>query len=288
MPVVPYQSAAPGTIWVGEKAIGLEPRTNAMAQNTVPSPLPSPAEAEAVVGRLVRDGYDFVAGDAMGRLVSAAGGTDWDGYARSWDDLGPDRFMADGGTYRKRRFACFSASEGGLALKAPQPHFQTRENNPLNGCVARVFEPVRDEIAFHPVNRAVLATCLRLFGEAAGPIGRPRTWHVEMHQFRIEARPGTAGKPTPEGLHRDGVDWVLVLMVRRENVGDGVSTIADAQRRPLATALLAEPLDASLVDDHRVFHGVSPIRALDPARPAWRDVLVLTFGADDAARVREA
>ena len=235
---------------------------------------------DAVVSRLVRDGYDFVAGDAMRRMVEAAGGADWEGYARSWDDLGPDRFMADGGTYRKRRFACFSATASGLAAKPPQPHFQTRENNPLNGGVARTFDPVRPDIALHPTNRAVLAACQRLFAAATPAARRPAAWHVEMHQFRIEARPGALGQPTPEGLHRDGVDWVLVAMVRRENVRDGVSTVADAARRPLRAETLSEPLDASLVDDARVFHGVSPIAAVDPSRPAFRDVLVMTFRAE--------
>jgi hypothetical protein len=32
-----------------------------------------------------------------------------------------------------------------------------------------------------------------------------------------------------------------------------------------------------LGDDRRTLHGVSPIRPLDPTRPARRDVLVITF-----------
>jgi hypothetical protein len=34
-----------------------------------------------------------------------------------------------------------------------------------------------------------------------------------------------------------------------------------------------------LLDDARVRHGVSPIQAIDPARPALRDVLVVTLAA---------
>ena len=253
-----------------------------MSQILAPPPA-APDDAAIAVRHLARDGFGFVAGAAMRRIVEAAGGSDWDGYAASWADLAPDRFMADGGTYRKRRFACFAATAGGLTPKPAQPHFQTRDNNPLNGGVARLFEPVRDTIAFHPMNRAVMAACLHVFAAATPAERRPAAWHVEMHQFRIEARPGESGRPTPEGLHRDGVDWVLVMMVRRENVADGASTIADAERRPLRTETLTDPFDASLVDDHRVLHGVSPVTPLDPGRPAFRDVLVVTFRAEAAA-----
>jgi hypothetical protein len=102
-------------------------------------------------------------------------------------------------------------------------------------------------------------------------------WHVEVHQFRIEARPGEAGRPTPEGMHQDGVDWVLVLMVGRVNIAEGETSIHALDRKLLGSFTLREPLDSALVDDHRVFHGVTPVQPLDPALPAHRDVLVVTF-----------
>jgi hypothetical protein len=106
---------------------------------------------------------------------------------------------------------------------------------------------------------------------------RPAAWHVEMHQFRIETRAGQEGRPTPEGMHRDGVDWVLVLMVRRENVASGETTIYDLVKRPLGSFTLTAPLDSALVDDSRVYHGVTAVMPLDPRYPAYRDVLVVTF-----------
>ena len=37
------------------------------------------------------------------------------------------------------------------------------------------------------------------------------------------------------------------------------------------------PLDAAIVDDSRVYHGVTPVEPLDPTKPAHRDVFVVTF-----------
>jgi hypothetical protein len=78
-------------------------------------------------------------------------------------------------------------------------------------------------------------------------------------------------------MHRDGVDWVLVLLVRRVDVQSGETTIADQRRRVVGSFTLTDPLDAAVTDDNRVYHGVTPVTPLDPARPGHRDVLVVTF-----------
>ena len=44
---------------------------------------------------------------------------------------------------------------------------------------------------------------------------------------------------------------------------------------------LATPGDSILIDDRRILHGVTEIHAIDPARAAWRDALVVTFVARD-------
>ena len=43
---------------------------------------------------------------------------------------------------------------------------------------------------------------------------------------------------------------------------------------------LAATFDAALVDDARVCHGVTPVQAVDPQASAHRDVLVVTFRAE--------
>jgi hypothetical protein len=224
-----------------------------------------------------RDGYAFIRAPAMRALLDAAGLSDWDGFAASWNDLGVDMYMADGGRYRRRRFACYRATPEAITRKPHQPHYQSRDYNPLNGGIERWFEPVTDAIGAHPATRTILAACRALFDLLTPAAIRPVAWHVEIHQFRIEARPGQAGKPTPEGMHRDGVDWVLVLLVDRVNIASGETTIADLAQTPLGSFTLSDPLDAAVTDDNRVFHGVTPVTPLDPARPAYRDVLVVTF-----------
>ena len=201
--------------------------------------------------------------------------SDWQAFSDSWEQLPLDLYMADHGRYRRRRHAVFAADEDGAISRQPhQAHYQTLDYNPLNGGVERWFEAIDERLGDGPSMRAILAFCLQLFGRLAG---LKSAWHVEAHQFRIEAAVGQSGLPTPEGMHRDGVDYVLVLLVRRCNINSGTTMIGTTEGGFFSSFTLTEAFDAALVDDHRVYHGVTPVEPLDPAEPAYRDVLVVSF-----------
>jgi hypothetical protein len=235
---------------------------------------------DRLAAAMAADGFAFTRG-AKSRAIFAKCGSlaDWQEFAGSWDDLGLDTYMADGGRYRKRRHAAFGAvAAEPIHRKPDQPHYQSRDYNPLNGGIARWFDPVLPEVAAGPSMRTILATCRAQF-ERLVPT---RDWHIEVHQFRIEARGGEAGQPTPEGMHRDGVDYVLVLLIGRRNIQSGVTSIHGADGRDLGSFTLAEPFDGAWVDDHRVMHGVTPVEPIEPTRPGFRDVLVVTFRREAA------
>jgi hypothetical protein len=220
-------------------------------------------------------GFAFTDAATMRTLLTDAGLRQWETFAASWDDLGPDTYMADGGRYRKRRYAVFAISPDAIVRAPHQPHYQSRDYNQLNGGVQRWFAPITAAVAEGDALQAVLRLCRDIFGTLTPDAAL--AWHAEVHQFRIEARAGEQGRPTPEGMHRDGVDWVLVLLIARRNVASGETHIADLAGVPLGSFTLTTPMDAAWVDDSRVRHGVTPIEPLDPALPSYRDVLVVTF-----------
>jgi hypothetical protein len=227
---------------------------------------------------LKRDGFAFVAAEQMRALLESDEPlTDWPAFAASWDDLAIDDYLADHGRYRRRRHAVFSIpADGRILREAHQPHYQSRDYNRLYGGIERWFEPIAFDIGASASLHSILHFCTMLFGALAP--GVPR-WRAETHQFRIEARLDEPGQPTPEGVHRDGVDYVLVLLITRRNVASGTTTIFSSSQELLGSFTLAKTFDAALVDDSRVFHGVTPVEPLDPEQPAWRDVLVVTFEA---------
>ncbi|MEO8453115.1 MAG: 2OG-Fe dioxygenase family protein [Gemmatimonadota bacterium] len=233
---------------------------------------------EPILAGLAEPGYRAVPAAEMKELLGREALADWDPYAASWNDLGVDQFMADGGRYRRRRFGAFSVTADAIVRKPHQPHYQGRDYNQLNGGIDRWFDPITDPIAAHPVTHRILTLCRTAFAGASGRQA-PNAWDVEMHQFRIEPDATHEGKPTPEGMHRDGVDWVLVALVARHNVAGGVTAIGDQDQRPIGTMELHDPLDAVFLDDRRVWHGVTPLHASRPGEPAYRDALVVTFRA---------
>lgn len=201
----------------------------------------------------------------------------WQDFAVSWDDLPIDTYMADGGRYRRRRYAVFEIVDGKVHRAPHQPHYQSKSYNQLNGGLERWFDPIAAAIGTHPILQTLLQNLTELFERQHAGHAAPDAWHVEVHQFRIEATEGGQGQPTPEGAHRDGVDYAFVMMIGRRNVSSGVTEIFDSNSRSLGAFTLADPGDCVFLDDHRIFHGVTPIAPSDPMEMAIRDVLVITF-----------
>lgn len=200
-------------------------------------------------------------------------------FLDSWNSLEEDQYMADGGRYRKRRHAIFAThgSTGAPVLMPHQPHYQTLDYNSMNGGIARYFAPILVDLLNSRTLSALLGFGNRLFSRISGN----HAWHIELHQFRIEARDGQKGNPTPEGVHRDGVEFVIVVMIKRVNIESGATRIFNQDNQLLGEFTLLNTFDMAIVNDKKVYHGVTPITQLDPDEEAYRDVLVITFRRKD-------
>ena len=238
--------------------------------------------ASPLLNEMRLDGFAFAPADTMRPLLASSGGlSDWSDFADSWNQLGPDPYLAAKGRARRRRHATFSAVAHGAVTPEPhQAHFQSLQYNALQGDIERWFEPITEAVMHGNTLRSILDFCRAFFGSLAPTVAR---WHIEVHQFRIEATANAAGEPTPEGSHRDGVDYVLVLLVNRRNIASGTTTIHAPDGRLLGDFTLTHPLDAALIHDPSVFHGVTPVLPLVADEPASRDVLVVTFRASPVA-----
>lgn len=184
--------------------------------------------------------------------------------------------MADGGRYRRRSHATFSMTPDRIEINAQRPHYQSRESNTLNGGVDRWFDIVSMEVSDGAVITEILGVCRSLLGRLEAR-SASESLFVEMHQFRTEPSPLGTAKPTPEGMHRDGVNWVCIFLVDKLNIKYGTTRIANNNGLCVGRVNLDHALDAVFIDDRRVKHYVTPIRRIISPSPGHRDVLVLTF-----------
>lgn len=193
-----------------------------------------------------------------------------------WDHLPPDDYLRDGGRYRSRRHSCFiqEVGSGALVLAPHRAHWQSTDYNALHGGIDRWFEPLETSLIADPAWTRLVAAIGALFAVAAGGAAGSERWYIEAHQFRIDASNGV-GRPTPEGAHRDGVDFVAVIVVNRRDVKGGETRVFQADG-PLGMRFeITQPWSALLLDDVRMMHETTPIQPTGPV--AVRDTLVLTY-----------
>ncbi|MGW0537432.1 2OG-Fe dioxygenase family protein [Streptomyces sp. NPDC003032] len=229
------------------------------------------AAREAVAGR----GWHLMPPAAASQCVSA-GSSVWERFAAHWEDLVTDPYAAEKGTRRLRRYGQFLLSRGGeVAPLGHQAFVQPEDSNPLYVGVERRFEPLTEAFRAEPV----LYALIRLLGDVAWGMDDTAEWIVRVHPFRVIAQADNLAQPTPEGRHKDGVDLVSSLLICRENVTGGRSTVYDADGHEIAATTLSQPGTLLLSDDRATWHAVSPVRPQDTGRPGHRDVLVTTLTA---------
>ena len=230
-------------------------------------PLPSLDEVLRARGYVVLGAADVA---ALAGVAPAA----LQALVPSWDDLRLDEYLKGGGPYRRRRHACFVVEGDALRQVPHRMHWQPVEYNALHGGMERWFEPVAPVTVAQPAWPALVHALARACSRQRPAVAR---WHVEAHQFRIDTSDGL-GRPTPEGAHRDGVDFVAVLLVARHAIKGGETRVFAANGPDGQRFTLDEPWSLLLMDDARVIHESTPIQPLD-ASGGHRDTLVLTFRA---------
>jgi hypothetical protein len=172
-------------------------------------------------------------------------------------------------------------------------------------------EFVEAEPAF--LQSKTLHSVWRLIRQLVLANGKKGTPYVSgCHQFRIIKRPdnleelgpfGTvSNSPTPEGVHQDGADLVLVMFVNSSNMAPGSAesrlydlsqdsgmldheqSLKARQETCLFEHNLTVPFESLIIHDRKVKHDNRPLESKESSADAYRDVLVVwarEFNKDD-------
>lgn len=235
---------------------------------TPPLPYLDPSQLTAAL----RDtGYALLRPDDVA-LLAGCSLPDLATLVPSWDRLELDDYLKDGGRYRRRRHSCFIDDGASLAQTPHRAHWQPVEYNALHGGMHRLFAPMEAATVANPAWERLL----RALGAACSAVTPAHPWFVEAHQFRIDTADGI-GRPTPEGAHRDGVNFVAVIMIGRHGIKGGETRVFDADGPAGQRFTMTEPWTLLLLDDAAVIHESTPIQPL--GEHGYRDTLVLTWRA---------
>jgi hypothetical protein len=187
----------------------------------------------------------------------------------SYDDCPVDPFMGNGTRYK--RFAQYrlswDAAAGWQFERLEHRAYTTfRKFNSVAGGIRRDYEPI-----------AVDFTPLIKLGAEGFPLDTSEAWQINVHQNRTRADGGRPGPLTPEGVHHDGHEFVMIAVLRRNNVAGGETRLwhsRDAEE-PFWTGTLA-PGQAVLLDDRALAHDVTDVVSADGG-PGHRDIVIVAF-----------
>lgn len=230
---------------------------------------PSLTPTQQLAPAIQHDGFAIAGAASIAELTNQTV-ADLNNLGEHWQDLPRDPYLKDGGRYRFRRHASYMLSGAELTMVPHRAHWQSLDYNALHGGIERWFEPITQTLANNLAWQAVIKNTAGLLSSIK-PVS---TWFIEAHQFRIDTSDGI-GRPTPEGAHRDGVDFVGVFLINRHGIKGGETRIFEANTSAGLRFTLTEPWSVLLMNDERMIHETTPIQPTMPH--GYRDTLVLTF-----------
>lgn len=198
----------------------------------------------------------------------------WEAIQAEYPLLPADEYLPNNQRYRFRRYSSFNfdPQTGALTLLPHQDYYQDVSINAVTGGMVRKFAPLTEETASNPFLHELIRFNFGQFPVAEYMMNGP--WQVDAHQVRVVARPNVEGHPTPEGIHKDGAEFVTVHIAELENIEGGDVSIFDDEKNPLVSFRLDHVLDSYLFHDRMLWHAASPVR---PAEGDWGVRSILTF-----------
>lgn len=230
---------------------------------------PPLTSAKELAQGLRTDGFVVASAETVAELAHVPV-DDLQSLSQYWEGLPRDPYLKDGGRYRFRRHASYEIKKETLDLVPHRAHWQSVDYNALHGGIERWFEPIQDPLMNNPAWQSLLLG----LGQILSGLKPVNTWFIEAHQFRIDTTDGI-GRPTPEGAHRDGVDFVAVFLLDRVGIKGGETRIFDAQGSAGLRFTLTQPWSLLLMNDERMIHESTPIQPVSDY--GYRDTLVLTY-----------
>lgn len=141
---------------------------------------------------------------------------------------------------------------------------------------SRKFKELPDEL-FDSTLRILLGAVADMVKKAAPSVA---CMNIVVHHTLVQCYPGQVCTNSPEGIHQDGMDFIVsALVVQRENITGGKSIVYRGEKH---STLMPAVFEKELLDGEGIFqadrgtdlwHEVTAIKAMDGNKPAYRSSL---------------
>lgn len=186
----------------------------------------------------------------------------------SYDDCPVDDYMGNGTRFKRFSQYRMSWTPDGwqFTLLEHRDYTTFKKFNNVGGGIRRTYLPV--QVDFTPLIK---------YGAEQIPLDTTEDWQINVHQNRTRANGGRPGPLTPEGVHHDGHEFVMIAVLRRNNVGGGETRLWESKKaeEPFWNGTLS-PGQAVLLDDRAIAHDVTDVTSAD-GRPGHRDIVIVAF-----------
>ncbi|MGE5827052.1 MAG: 2OG-Fe dioxygenase family protein [Micromonosporaceae bacterium] len=186
----------------------------------------------------------------------------------SYENCPLDEYM--GNLTRYKRFSQYRLSwtaddDWHFELLPHRDYTAFKKFNPVGGGMRRTYEPI--QVDFTPFIRA---------GVYGLGLDNSEDWQINVHQNRSIANLEKNGVLTPEGVHHDGHEFVMIAILRRNSVAGGETRLWNpGASEPFWHGILP-PGKAVLLDDRAIAHDVTDIEP-ENGKAGHRDILITAF-----------
>ena len=147
--------------------------------------------------------------------------------------------------------------------------YQTKKINRYVGGKLRIYKSI---------DKLVIDEIILLFKKEFQSNLKFKSYELGIHQIRIISSKDIVGYPVPEGWHKDGFDFVILLNINTKNIIGGISRIREKLNDNYDHfSKLLKSGEYIFINDKKYFHYADPINVKNINKKGTRDIFVLTI-----------
>jgi len=160
-----------------------------------------------------------------------------------------------------------------LVESSLQDEYEFEQNVPDSRRHKRVFQSIEPSVLQYSFLADYTAQMCFLI-QALHP--DKEQFKVCLHQVRQLCYPDFESHNSPEGIHRDGADYIVsALVLRRQNIVGGESIIYSSDKKKIAMRETLMKNEFVFQEDRELWHYVTPVQCQDSTQLGIRDIIGL-------------